>query len=115
MAVAGRRASLWRRRCRGAGGGRGGVCDGEGEDAEARRRGRVWRRRRRRGVEGGGLGGSGGEPGPAISAAEGPSPGTDDGACGGFSGWVYARRGAGGNNFVQFSIFLDQFLLYDAK
>ena len=102
MAVAGRRASSWRRRRRGVGGGWGGVCDGEGEGAEARRRGRVWRRRRRRGVEGGGLGVSGGEPGPAVSAAEGPSPGTDDGACGGFSGRVYARRQVGGKISVCF-------------
>ena len=101
MAVAGRRASSWRCR-RGAGGGRGGVCDGEGEDAEARRRGRVWWRRRRRRLEGGGLGGSGGELGPAVSAAEGRSLGTDDGACSGFSGRVHARRRVGGGIIVRF-------------
>ena len=53
-------------------------------------------------VEGGGLGGSGGELGPAISAAEGPSLGTDDGACGGFSGRVYAQRRVGGKISVRF-------------
>ena len=43
----------------------------------------------------------GAELGPAVSAAEGLSLGTDDGACGGFASQVYARRGAGGNNFVR--------------